>query len=73
MKRAVAKEHIAATQASKSKAAAMAKASAKKSVDKPIIASGKPVTKPVRLAKVDPLAPLPAKHSGNSRGTATER
>jgi hypothetical protein len=73
MKRAVAKEHIAATQASKRKAAAMPKASAKKSVDKPIIASGKPVTKPVRLAKVDPLAPLPAKHSGNSRGTATER
>jgi hypothetical protein len=53
--------------------AAMRKAPVKKSVDKPIIAAAKPVTKPVRLAKVDPLAPLPAKHSGNSKGTATER
>jgi hypothetical protein len=45
----------------------------KKSVDKPIIAAAKPVTKPVRIAKVDPLAPLPARHSGNSKGPATER
>jgi len=42
-------------------------------VDKPIIATAKPVTKPIRLAKVDPLAPLPAKHSGNLKGSATER
>jgi hypothetical protein len=35
----------------------------KKSVDKPAIAAAKPVTKPVRLAKVDPLAPLPDKHT----------
>jgi hypothetical protein len=26
------------------------------------VAAAKPVTKPVRLAKVDPLAPLPEKH-----------
>ena len=49
------------------------KALPKKSVDKPIIAMTKPVTKPIRIAKVDPLAPLPAKHSGNPRGSATER
>ena len=55
------------------KVAAMPKTPVKKSVDKPIIAAAKPVTKPVRLAKVDPLAPLPAKHSGNSKGIATER
>lgn len=44
----------------------------KKSVDKPVIASAKPVTNPVRLAKVDPLAPLPARHSGNSRDTTAD-
>jgi hypothetical protein len=33
----------------------------KKSVDKPDLAAAKPVTKPARLAKADPLAPLPAK------------
>ena len=31
----------------------------KKSVDKPGLAAAKPMTKPVRIAKVDPLAPLP--------------
>jgi hypothetical protein len=44
----------------------------KKSVDKPAVASAKPVTKPVHLAKVDPLAPLPAKHSGHSRDTTAD-
>lgn len=33
-----------------------------KSVDKPVLALAKSVTKPVRLAKNDPLAPLPDKH-----------
>lgn len=33
----------------------------KKSVDKPGLAAAKPMTKPVRLAKTDPLAPLPDK------------
>jgi len=55
------------------KASEASKLKPKKSVDKPIIAMTKPVTKPVRIAKVDPLAPLPAKHFGNSRGSATER
>jgi len=34
-----------------------------KSVDKPGLAAAKPVTKPIRLAKNDPLAPLPGKPS----------
>jgi hypothetical protein len=34
---------------------------AKKVVDKPMVAVAKPVTRPVRLAKTDPLAPLPGK------------
>jgi len=34
-----------------------------KLVDKPVLATTGPVTKSVRLAKVDPLAPLPEKHS----------
>jgi hypothetical protein len=37
------------------------KPAAKKVVDKPMVAVAKPVTKPVRLAKTDPLAPLPGK------------
>jgi hypothetical protein len=35
----------------------------KKSVDKPGLAAAKPVTRPVRIAKNDPLAPLSAKRS----------
>jgi len=41
--------------------AAAAKPVRKKSVDKPDLAAAKPVTKPVRIAKNDPLAPLPGK------------
>jgi hypothetical protein len=44
-------------------AAAPTKVAAKKSVDKPALAAAKPVTKPVRIAKTDPLAPLPGRHS----------
>jgi len=44
-----------------------------KSVDKLALVSAKAVTKPVRIAKVDPLAPLPARHSGTSKGIAAER
>jgi hypothetical protein len=33
----------------------------KKSVDKPGLAAAKPMTKPVHIAKADPLAPLPGK------------
>jgi hypothetical protein len=39
----------------------------KKTVDKPKVIVARPVTKPIRLAKVDPLAPLPARHSGHSK------
>jgi hypothetical protein len=49
------------------------KATAKKSVDKPALVTARAMTKPVRLAKVDPLAPLPAKHSGHSKDIAAER
>ena len=38
----------------------------KKSVDKPAVAAARPVTKPVQLAKNDPLAPLPEKRSSKS-------
>jgi hypothetical protein len=37
-----------------------------KTVDKPALALARPVTKPVRLAKADPLAPLPDRHSPKS-------
>ncbi len=72
--RSVEKPGLAAAQQSARKAPAdAAQKQAKKSVDKPVVASTKPVTKPVRLAKVDPLAPLPAKHSGNSKDFSAER
>ena len=45
------------------KPAAAAKPVQKKSVDKPGLAAAQPVTKPVRIAKTDPLAPLPEKRS----------
>ena len=57
----------------KSEPAKAVSATAKKVVDKPVVAAAKPVTKPVRLAKVDPLAPLPAKHSGHSKDAPTGR
>jgi hypothetical protein len=43
------------------KPVAAAKPAQKKSVDKPGLAAAKPMTKPVRIAKADPLAPLPGK------------
>jgi hypothetical protein len=45
----------------------------KKSVDKKAVASSKPVTKAIELAKVDPLAPLPARHSGKPRVSFADR
>jgi hypothetical protein len=45
---------------------------AKKTVDKPQFLTAKAVTKPVRLAKVDPLAPLPARHSGHSKDVSAD-
>ena len=50
-----------------------ANAAPKKSVDKPAVVTAQAVTKPVRMAKVDPLAPLPAKHRGNSKGSTADR
>jgi hypothetical protein len=41
----------------------LAAAKPAKPVDKPALALAKSVTKPVRMAKVDPLAPLPDRHS----------
>jgi len=45
----------------------------KKSVDKPGLAPPKPMTKRVQLAKTDPLAPLPEKHSGRPKDAPTGR
>lgn len=50
-----------------------AKPTAKKTVDKLTIASARSVTKPVQLAKLDPLAPLPARHNGKSRDSTADR
>ena len=55
---------LAAAQPAKKKAvdkAALAAAKPKKSVDKAAVSAAKAVTRPTRLAKVDPLAPLPDK------------
>jgi len=46
--------------------AGLAAAHQTKMVDKPALAQAKPVTKPVRLAKNDPLAPLPGKGSSKT-------
>jgi hypothetical protein len=50
--------------------AASARAAPKKSVDKPVVATAKPMTKRVELAKTDPLAPLPDRHSRTRDSTA---
>jgi hypothetical protein len=47
-----------------------AKSAEKKSVDKPVVAAANSVTKPVRLAKTDPLAPLP---DGRSSKTSKDK
>lgn len=73
MKKAADKPGLAAAKPAKA-AKIVASAETKKSVDKPLAALAKPVTKPIRLAKNDPLAPLPgkpahkaAKDSGSAR------
>ena len=48
-------------------------ATRKKSVDKPALGSAKPMTKRVELAKTDPLAPLPDRHSGKTKDSPTGR
>jgi hypothetical protein len=52
---------------------AAAKTVGKKSVDKLATLAAKAVTKPVRIAKNDPLAPLPEKHSKTSKESAPAR
>jgi hypothetical protein len=54
-------------------ASAAAKPQPKKSVDKPVVAHAAPVTKRVQLAKTDPLAPLPEKHSVRPKDSPTGR
>lgn len=50
--------------------AKMVQPALKKSVDKPAVVAARAVTRSVRIAKVDPLAPLSAKHS---KGPTAER
>lgn len=50
-----------------------AKLAAKNSVDKKAVVTATALTKAVRVAKADPLAPLPAHHSSHSKGIAAER
>lgn len=52
---------------------AAAKILQKKSVDKPALASARPMTKHSQLAKTDPLAPLPEKHSARLKDAPTGR
>lgn len=69
----VGKPGLAAAHHADSKAAPLApKSAAKKSVDKPKVVTDKAMTKPVRMAKVDPLAPLPAKHPAHSKDAAAD-
>ncbi|HVM22197.1 MAG TPA: hypothetical protein VM308_02700 [Sphingomicrobium sp.] len=65
--------HPPAQKAVPGKAAETEKTGAKKSVDKPAAEAAKPVTKPVRLAKTDPLAPLPDQHSAKRKDSTTDR
>jgi hypothetical protein len=44
----------------------------KKSVDKLKVVTARALTKPVHMAKVDPLAPLPAKHSGHPKDVSAD-
>ena len=54
--------------------AAAAKPAQKKSVDKPGLAAAKPMTKLIRVAKADPLAPLPVKLARTTaRDTGSDR
>jgi hypothetical protein len=66
------KSGLAAAQ-SKKPAVAPVQAAAKKSVDKPAVVTARTVTRPVRIANVDPLALPPAKHTGYSKDIAAER
>ena len=63
----------AAHQSPKKDAAATVSVPPKKSVDKATSPRTKPVTKPVRIAKVDPLAPLPGRRSGTPKDAIADR
>jgi hypothetical protein len=69
----VAKPDLAAAHPHVNKAVKVVSAAAKKSVDKPSFSPARSVTKPVRIAKLDPLAPLPARHLGHNKDVAAER
>jgi hypothetical protein len=75
------KPGLAAAQSAKSGAAKGAPvrvaesftAKQKKSVDKPTLGAAKAMTKRVEIAKTDPLAPLPVKHSGKTKDSPAGR
>jgi len=76
--KSVDKPGLAAAQSKPEKPAAKAapapaRMAEKKSVDKSALAAPKPVTRPVRLAKTDPLAPLSAAHPVKSKDSTTAR
>jgi len=57
---------LAAAQRAVKKGLNAIKPTPKKAVDKPVLVAARPVTRPVQLAKTDPLAPLPGKLSTKS-------
>lgn len=71
------KPGLAAAKSRTTKAAAhlseASKQPQKKSVDKVALAAARPMTMRIELAKVDPLAPLPEKHSGKTKDLPTGR
>jgi hypothetical protein len=71
--RALKKPDLAAAQLLKEEPPKLVAATPKKSVDKAAVVTARAMTKPLRIAKADPLAPLPAKHSGHSKDIAAER
>jgi hypothetical protein len=54
---------LAAAQSAAKRGFDAVKPTPKKAVDKPVLVAARPVTRPVQLAKTDPLAPLPGKRS----------
>jgi hypothetical protein len=73
-KKSADKPGLAAAQNSATKTgSAPARPAAKKTVDKLQLAAARPVTKAVRIARTDPLAPLGSKPSAKSKDHATAR
>jgi hypothetical protein len=66
-KKSAAKPDLAAAQPLSKRPPKLVSATVKKSVDKAASSTPRSMTKPLRLAKIDPLAPLPAKHMGHSK------